>query len=181
MTFRQMNRGAAWIALCAMATSGCSSNSATRDYNLVFTDVKPIQYARILCRGIPIEDQHTCMTSVIEHQAEARDWELTPAEVVDGPFVVLLGDDLYRGSYVSNPFAAAFTISNGYNICRGRYDAFNGDTEAVFDLYCDDGSRGMANIILDTSGSNGVGILDMDDGRRGRIVFGHAAVGGDFL
>jgi hypothetical protein len=121
------------------------------------------------------------MTSVIEHQAEARDWELTPAEVVDGPFVVLLGDDLYRGSYVSNPFAAAFTISNGYNICRGRYDAFNGDTEAVFDLYCDDGSRGMANIILDTSGSNGVGILDMDDGRRGRIVFGHAAVGGDFL
>jgi hypothetical protein len=128
-----------------------------------------------------MQDQHTCMTSVIAHYREARFDEPDPSEVTDGPFVIVLENDLYRGTYVSQPFASAFTVSNGYNICRGRYNAFAGDTRADFDVRCDDGSTGVANIILDIDGRNGVGALELYDGRRGQIVFGHRAVGGNFL
>jgi len=169
---------ALWTALSAV---GCTSNLATRDYNLVFTNVDALEYARILCSGIEMQDRHTCLTSVMQHVKEMRDRDVTPSEVLDGPFVVVLRDDLYRGNYVSQPFAAAFTVSNGFNVCRGRYNAFAGDTQAIFKVRCDDGSTGSANIMLDAAGRNGVGIVDMDDGTRGAIVFGHAAVGGAYL
>jgi hypothetical protein len=177
----------AWIAVWLIAGSsagmiaGCSSNQPERDFDLLVTRVHPIEYARILCSGIDIEDRHSCMTSVIQHHHAAKHRELTPDEVVNGPFVIVFGGDLYRGNYVSNPFASAFTVSNGYNICRGRFNAFAGDTSPVFRVACDDGSRGRARIVLDTSGRNGLGIAEMSDGMRGDIVFGHAAVGGAFL
>jgi hypothetical protein len=167
----------------AFAAVGCtgSRNLADVDYDLVFTDVQPIEYARILCRGIPMEDRHTCMTSVIQHHHIASRRDADEQDVAEGPFVVVLEEDVYRGSYVSQPLAAAFTVSNGYNICRGRYSALAGDTEAIFRVRCDDGSRGDANIILDRSGRNGIGKLQLTDGTRGDIVFGRAAVGGAFL
>lgn len=162
-------------------TAGCSSNQKQVDYDLLFTDVEPIDYARILCRGIEMQDQHTCMTSVIQHYRDMRDYEPTPSEVNAGPFVIVLDDDLYRGTYVSNPFVSAFTVSNGGNLCRGRYNAFGGDSRAEFAVRCEDGSTGMANIILDVDGRNGIGKMDFTDGRRGEIAFGHRAVGGNFL
>jgi hypothetical protein len=181
MKIRSVGLGVVLVAGWAVSSAGCSSNAVTRDYNLVYTEVDPLEYARILCSGIDMQDQHTCLTSVMEHNKEMRDRDLTPDEVVNGPFVVVLRDDLYRGNYVSQPFASAFTVSNGRNICRGRYNAFAGDTKAIFKVICDDGSRGTANIMLDTGGRNGVGEVTMDDGTRGQIVFGHAAVGGAFL
>lgn len=181
MKMRSAGLGALLVAGWALSSAGCGSNAATRDYNLVYTSVDPLEYARILCSGIDMLDRHTCLTSVMQHNKEMRDRDLTPDEVVNGPFVVVLQDDLYRGSYVSQPFASAFTVSNGINVCRGRYNAFAGDTRAIFKVVCDDGSRGTANIMLDTGGRNGVGEVTMDDGTHGQIVFGHAAVGGAFL
>lgn len=171
----------ALLAAAVALAAGCGGNRAERDYDLLFTNVEPIEYARILCRGIPMRDQHTCMTSVLQHYHDTKWDEPDPSEVTGGPFVVVFADDLYRGAYVSNPFISAFTVSNGADICRGRYDAFAGDTRADFHVRCDDGSRGLANIILDVDGRNGVGRLDLDDGRRAEIVFGHRAVGGNFL
>lgn len=161
--------------------AGCGGHKGERDYNLLFTNIEPIEYARILCRGIEMQDQHTCMTSVLAHHRDTRFEDPDPSQVVGGPFVFVLEGDLYRGTYVSQPFAAAFTVSNGYNICRGRYNAFAGDRDAELAVRCDDGSTGFANIILDIDGRNGVGKIKLDDGRRGEIVFGHRAVGGNFL
>jgi hypothetical protein len=161
--------------------AGCSNTPATTDYDLVFTSVKPIDYARILCQRIPMQDRHTCMTSVIQHVRDAREDDVVPTQVLDGPFVLILDQDLYQGRYVSQPFAAAFTVRNDAgSTCRGRYNAFAGDTRALFSVWCDGGRRGSANIILDQEGRNGIGKVIMEDGRRGQIVFGHAAVGGDF-
>ncbi len=168
-------------ALITGLAAGCASKQGQINYDLLFTDVEPIQYARILCRGIPMQDQHSCMTSVLAHYRATRFDEPDPSQVANGPFVVVLGDELYRGTYVSQPFASAFTVSNGYNVCRGRYNAFAGDTKAQFMVRCDDGSTGAAKIILDIDGRNGIGELRLDDGRRGEIVFGYRAVGGNFM
>lgn len=174
--------GAVLLAgIAALTAIGCGSSPARRDYNLVYTYIDPLEYARILCSGIEMVDRHTCLTSVMQHYEEVSERDPTPDEVLNGPFVVLLRDEVYQGSYVSQPFAAAFTVSNGANVCRGRYNAFAGDTRAVFQVFCDDGARGTANIMLDQAGRNGIGELELDDGSRGDIVFGYAAVGGDFL
>ena len=162
------------------ALAGCASDRGEIDYDLLFIEMRGIDYARILCRPTPMAERHTCMTSVIADYEANRDRPLTPDEVVNGPFVVVLGDQFYRGRYVSNPFVAAFTVSNGERVCRGRYDAFSGDTKPTFAVRCDDDTRGRAKLILDQRGSNGIGRLWLDDGEQGAIVFGHAAVGGPF-
>jgi hypothetical protein len=171
----------ALLTLVLGALAGCGGTGGEHNYDLLFTNIEPLEYARTLCHGIPMQDQHTCMTSVLRHYRDSRWDEPEPSEVTGGPFVLVFADDIYRGTYVSNPFISAFTVSNGAELCRGRYDAFAGDTRADFRVHCDDGSTGLANIILDMDGRNGVGVLDLNDGRRGRIVFGHRAVGGDFL
>jgi hypothetical protein len=168
------------IALAVfISISGCAGKPGQVDYDLVFTDVEPIEYARILCARIPLGERHSCMTAVIDHHREYRYDDRPPENVVGGPFVMFIGNEMYRGSYVSQPFAAAFSVTSGSTICRGRYNAFAGDTRAIFDVWCDDGGRGSANIILDRGGRNGIGQVIMDDGRTGRIVFGAAAVGGE--
>jgi hypothetical protein len=172
--------GLAVMTATAGGLTGCANNPATTDYNLLFTSVKPIEYARILCANTPMEDRHTCMTSVIAHNRATRALDLPPENIIRAPFIMFLDRDLYQGRYVSQPFAAAFTVAYEGNVCRGRYNAFAGDTKAVFRVRCDDGTRGSANIILDAGGRNGIGEVETDDGRTGRIVFGLAAVGGDF-
>lgn len=168
-----------WIIGAALLAS-CSASRAPVDLNLVFVEVTPMDYARILCRLEPMAERHTCMTSVIDHYREHRNQDSPPMEAVDGPFVAFIDDQLYRGSYVSNPFAAVFSVGNGRSVCRGRYNAFAGDPEPVFRLRCDDGREGRAQIVLDQTGRNGIGRLWMASGSSGDIVFGHAAVGGAF-
>ncbi|MBK1619412.1 hypothetical protein CKO42_13370 [Lamprobacter modestohalophilus] len=164
----------------AASLAGCSASRAPVDLNLVFVEVTPMDYARILCQLEPMAERHTCMTSVVGHYREHRNRDIAPMEAIDGPFVAFIDKQRYRGSYVSNPFAAAFSVSNGKAICRGRYNAFAGDAEAVFRLRCDDGREGRAQIVLDQTGRNGIGKLWMASGSTGDIVFGYAAVGGAF-
>lgn len=168
------------VTALAVSLAGCSASRAPVDLNLVFVEVTPMDYARILCQLEPMTERHTCMTSVIDHYRDHRNRDVTPTEAVDGPFVAFIDNQLYRGSYVSNPFAAAFSVSNGKNICRGRYNAFAGDAEPIFRLRCNDGREGRAQIVLDQTGRNGIGKLWMASGLTGDIVFGYAAVGGAF-
>ena len=170
-----------WAALLLAALGlGCAANRAPADLNLVFVEVTPMDYARILCRLVPMEERHNCLTTVIAHYRDNWNRDIAPEEAVDGPFVAFIDNQLYQGSYVSNPFAAAFSITNGSTICRGRYSAFAGDTEPVFRFRCTDGREGRARIVLDQSGRNGIGRLEMASGSSGDIVFGQAAVGGLF-
>jgi hypothetical protein len=164
----------------SIALGACSAARHPRDLDLVFLDVTPMDYARILCRLTPMLDRHTCMTSVIEHYRATRARDLSPSEVTAGPFVALIGERFYRGRYRSDPFAAAFSVSDGARTCRGRYSAFAGDTSPVFRVRCDDGHRGSAQIVLDQTGANGLGRVKMEDGTNGDIVFGYAAVAEDF-
>jgi len=171
-----MTRLASCTLLGLLALAGCSSDTSDRNYDLIFADIKPIDYARIQCRLIPIEDRHTCLTTSIQHYRDVMMEPIPRDQVTQGPMVAVVGEEIYRGRYVSNPFSAAFTVSSGYNVCRGRFDAVAGETRTIYDVYCDNGATGSANLVLDSSGSNGLGIVEMDDGTRGEIVFGPAAV-----
>lgn len=163
----------------AMAIGGCASKDPSElNYNLLFTEVSALEYGRMLCQYELREYRHTCVTQVLEYYRDAVRKDRTPDQIVNGPFLVFLDRNIYRGRYVSQPFAAAFTIGDGGDVCRGRYNAFAGSNKAVFQVFCDSGSRGSANIILDEGGRNGIGRLWMDDGRIGDIVFGYAATGG---
>lgn len=170
--------GALLGLLCVALLTACSAARAPVDLDLVFVDVTPLDYARILCQLEPVVERHTCMTSVVDHYRDTRNLNLPPSEVTDGPFVAFIDRQLYRGRYVSNPFAAAFSVSNGSNICRGRYNAFGGDVEPVFGFRCTDGQTGRAQIVLDQTGRNGIGKLWMASGSTGDVVFGEGAIGG---
>jgi hypothetical protein len=87
-------------------------------------------------------------------------------------------DEVFLGSYWSDPFSASFRVSNDRLTCRGSYSALFGDHEPIFDVTCDNGKHGKADIVLDRSGRNGIGRVYMDDGVVGKVVFGHATVGG---
>jgi hypothetical protein len=169
-----------WVINAGVITAGCAANRVPVDLGLVFVEVTPMDYARILCRLVPMGERHTCMTTVIAHYREHWNRDIPPQEAVDGPFVAFIDDRLYRGSYVSNPFAAAFSITDGTTACRGRYSAFAGDIRPIFRVRCSDGRTGQAQIVLDQTGRNGIGKLALENGSAGDIVFGHAAVGGLF-
>jgi hypothetical protein len=89
-----------------------------------------------------------------------------------------MGGEVYVGDYRSNPFKADFRVSNGRNGCRGAYNAITGSADAVFDVYCDDGRSGWADVIRAGDGRNGIGKIALDDGAEGDIVFGHLPLGG---
>ncbi|MEA3642869.1 MAG: hypothetical protein VBE63_23435 [Lamprobacter sp.] len=186
MSARSAKPALPWLQQLALAPlyltalAGCSASRAPVDLNLVFVEVTPMDYAHILCQLEPMAERHTCMTSVVGHYREHRNRDSAPMEAVGGPFVAFIDRQRYRGSYVSNPFAAAFSVSHGRTLCRGRYNAFAGDAEAIFRLRCDDGREGRAQIVLDQTGRNGIGKLWMASGSTGDIVFGYAAVGGAF-
>jgi hypothetical protein len=171
-----MTRPVATTLLALLTLAGCGSDNGERNYNLIYSDIKPIEYARIQCRLVDMEDRHTCLTGALQHyRAVSRD-PIPRDQVTQGPMIAVLREELYRGSYVSYPFSAAFTLSNGRNVCRGRFNAFAGDKMSIYRVRCDDGSTGTANLVLDASGANGLGLAEMDDGARVDIIFGPAAV-----
>ena len=155
---------------------GCTTGRPPDDLDRVFVEVRPLDYARRLCRLEPMLERHTCMTEVVSHYREVRGRDRAARGATEGPFVAFIDDVLYRGRYVSNPFAAAFTVSDGATICRGRYSAFAGDTKPIFRVHCSDGRQGQAQIVLDQTGRNGIGRLSMANGMAGDILFGDAAI-----
>ncbi len=171
-----MTRPALSTLIALLILTGCSTDTSERDYNLVFSDIQPMDYARIQCRLVPMEDRHTCLTTSLQHYRDVTRDPIPRDQVTRGPMVAVLRDEMYRGSYISYPLSAAFTLSNGRNVCRGRFNAFAGDKMSIYRVRCDNGATGSANLVLDITGANGLGIFEMDDGTRGQIIFGPAAV-----
>lgn len=152
--------------------SGWGTREQPERSKALYTPVTVAEYTRYLCEPVAIEDFATCANRVEQFYREARQPYIQLGDAQSGPFAILLEDKLYIGSYRSDVFSASFRVSYGGNTCKGSYNAIQGDKEAVFRVWCDDGKRGKARIVLDRYGRDGIGVVMMDDGVEGRIVYG---------
>lgn len=144
----------------------------------ISTSVSPEDYGDRLCRHLDLEDYPACLSQVLDYFEEPLANDVPASQSTSGPFAVAMDGGLYIGSYQSiPPFSASFRVSNGANACRGSYNGLTGSQDALFDVYCDDGRAGWADIILATDGRNGIGQLTLNDGSRGEIVFGYKPLG----
>jgi len=140
--------------------------------------VSPEDYGDRLCRHLDLDDYPACLSQVLDYFDEPLADDIPPGQSTSGPFAVAMDGGLYMGTYQSlPPFSASFRVSNGPNGCRGSYNGLTGSQDALFDVYCDDGRAGWADIILDTDGRNGIGQLSLNDGTKGDIVFGYKPLG----
>jgi hypothetical protein len=160
---------AASLCGCGLFTTGHIGGVATR--------VTPDDYAERLCANLDLESYPACYSRVIDYLDEPRASELPPGHSTSGPFAVVMEGSTYMGHYSSSPFAASFQVSNGANSCSGSYNVLAGSADAIFDVSCDDGRRGWADIIREQDGRNGIGQLALEDGTRGDIVFGYKPLG----
>lgn len=144
----------------------------------IATTVSPDEYGDRLCRHLDLEDYAGCVSQVLEYFETPHPDTIPPGHSTSGPIVVMLGEDVYKGHYESMPpFAASFRVSNGVNACNASYNAGAGSNDALFDVYCNDGRSGWADMILAMDGRNGIGKLALDDGSQGDIVFGYLPLG----
>lgn len=144
----------------------------------ISTFVSPMDYGQRLCANVELEAYPSCLSNVLDYFEQPRADDVPPGQSTSGPFAVSMDGGLYLGTYSSTPpFAASFRVSNGPKSCRGAYNALTGSQDALFDVYCDDGRAGWADIVLDQSGRNGIGQLTLNDGTQGDIVFGYVPLG----
>lgn len=90
---------------------------------------------------------------------------------------MVVDSEVFLGSYSSDPFRMYFEADSDTHFCRGSYNAFTGSTDAILKVTCNNGLRGEANVVSDSSGRSGVGEVRMANGMRGRIVYGPAVAG----
>lgn len=165
------------LVVSCLSLSGCGS-LLPGHLGGIGTSVSPEDYGDRLCRHLDLEDYPACLSQVLDYFDEPVADEVPASQATSGPFAVAMDGGLYMGTYHSTPpFAANFRVSNGANGCRGSYDGLTGSQDALFDVYCDDGRAGWADIILDVSGRSGIGQLTLNDGTKGDIVFGHRPLG----
>jgi len=138
----------------------------------LYTPVSLTEYTRYLCSGVDIQDYATCANRVDEFYRGSLDNPVQPGNSTSGPFAVSFENELYVGSYRSDPFSASFRVSSGSNSCKGSYNAIYGDKDAVFRVWCDNGERGKARMVRDRYGRDGIGVITMEDGSQGRVIFG---------
>jgi hypothetical protein len=143
----------------------------------ISTTVSPEDYGQRLCGHLALEDYPSCLSQVLDYFERPRADDLPAGHSTSGPFAVMMDGDVYMGHYSSDLFRANFRVSNGRHGCRGSYHAFGGSADAIFDVDCDDGRRGWADLILASDGRNGIGKLALNDGTQGEIVFGYTALG----
>ena len=172
-----MKTTACLVALLAALATGCAHGTDPSAGGL-FTRMSSLDYARLICEPVAIDDFATCVNGMLDVYENPVDTRFPPAQASSGPFMVMLGGNTYYGWYRSHPFAADFRVSDGRTLCRGGYNAFVGSVDTVFAVECDDGRSGTARIVRDASGRNGVGTVTMSDGAVGRIVFGRDALQG---
>jgi len=172
-----MKNVAIFASLGVALTAGCASNPDTQEGQL-FTWVSSIEYAERICKTVELDDYATCVNRMLAVYQDPNPIEFPPEQGTSGPFMATLNGQNYYGWYRSQPFKADFRASNGRTTCRGGYNAFVGDTAAIFDVRCDDGRTGTADMVLDESGRNGIGTITLSDGRTGDLVFGRDALQG---
>jgi len=153
--------------------SGYGTAKEPDRYRALYTPVTANEYARILCEDKEIEQYASCMNQVRDFAQRLRGGSSRVGSSTSGPFAMKIGGNIYLGSYAWAPFDAWFRVSDGDGrVCRGSYSAFKGDTEPVFDVVCDSGLRGKADIVSGRDGRNGIGYVEMTDGTKGRILYG---------
>lgn len=165
------------LQVCGIFSGFGASEQPDRS-DAVYSPISPSEYADLLCAGVDLVDYSSCFNRVQAFYDDRFDPSIPDDGSTAGPFAMSVAGDLYFGSYRSTPFSASFVAKGDFDTCRGSYNAFAGDTKAVFDVQCDNGQRGEANIVLARSGRDGSGIIEMTDGRKGPILFGHTAVAG---
>ena len=143
----------------------------------VYTPVTIEEYADDLCAQVDIEHYATCANRMDEFYRDSLESDTQPGRSTSGPFALLLGGEMYLGTYRSDPFSASFRVSSDGDSCTGSYNAIFGDKDAIFKVRCDNGMQGTARIVRDRNGRDGIGVVRMDDGTRGNIVFGPRTVG----
>jgi len=143
----------------------------------IATYVSPEDYASRLCGHLDLESYPSCVSQVLDYFEEPHADDIPGGQSKSGPFAVVMQEGLYLGSYDSGLFSASFRVSHGRNTCRGSYSILSGSRDALYDVYCDDGRAGWADIILDQTGRNGIGELTLNDGTKGEIVFGYLPLG----
>jgi hypothetical protein len=152
--------------------SGWGTREEPERSEAVYTPVTVSEYSRYVCGLVDIEDYATCANRVETHYLDTLETGTPPGSSTSGPFAVLLDNEIYVGSYRSDPFSGSFRVSNGTNGCKGSYNAISGDAGPVFKVWCDNGERGTARMVPDRYGRDGIGVVMMDDGTEGTIVFG---------
>ncbi|NEX19049.1 hypothetical protein G3480_01745 [Thiorhodococcus mannitoliphagus] len=144
----------------------------------IATKVTPGEYGDRLCRHLDLEDYAGCVSEVLEYFETPHPNDLPPGHSTSGPIAVMFEEEVYTGHYDSAPpFAASFRVSNGVNACSASYNAGADSRDALFDVYCNDGRSGWADMILAMDGRNGIGKLALDDGSQANIVFGYLPLG----
>lgn len=165
------------IAGLSSLLAGCAIFPPSHQGGISAT-VTPEDYAQRLCGHLDLEDYPSCLSQVLDYFERPRPNDLPPGHSASGPFAVMMGGEVYMGTYGGeSPLLSSFRVSNGRKGCRGSYNAVSGSADALFDVYCDDGRSGWADIILDSDGRNGIGKLALNDGTKGDIVFGYTALG----
>jgi hypothetical protein len=159
------------LSVCGIF-SGWGTKEQPPRSEAVYTPVTVDEYARYLCGLVNIEDYATCANRVEALYRRSLEAEDPSGNSTSGPFAVLLENQMYVGSYRSDPFSASFSVSNGKTGCKGSYNALYGDSEPVFKVRCDNGRRGTGRMVRDRYGRDGIGIVMMDGGAQGKIVFG---------
>jgi hypothetical protein len=144
----------------------------------LYSPVGVAEYGDLLCGHLDLEDYSSCVNRVWGSYREELRRTPEPGRSTSGPFAVVVNDQLLLGSYWSDPFSASFSVSSDRVACRGSYSALHGDRRPVFDVSCDNGMRGRAEIVRDRSGRGGIGRVYMEDGEVGGVVFGPAVVSG---
>jgi len=168
------NQPSEWCSISIF--SGFGTVEEPERWTAAYSPVSVSEYGELLCGHKEQEEYASCVNQIWAHYRETQRRDPEPGESTSGPFAVMIWNQLFLGSYWSDPFSASFQITGKRSgqVCRGSYSALRGDTRAVFDVDCDNGKHGKADIVLDRTGRNGIGRMYMDDGTRGDIVFGHA-------
>lgn len=139
----------------------------------LYTPVTGKEYAQLLCEDAEIEDYASCMNQIRDFHRRSAGRSSGDGSSTSGPFAMRVGGEVYVGSYWGTPFNSSFRVaSDRGQVCKGGYNAFYGSTEAVFDVVCDNGMRGKADIVSDRDGRNGIGYVAMNDGTKGQIAYG---------
>lgn len=159
----------------AVSAGGCGS-VLPGHFGGVATQIPDEVYAEKLCGYLDLEAYPACFSAYLD-RLDMVISDDQPGHGTSGPFMVVMDGGVYSGSYSSSLFSAQFQVSNGENACRGSFGARSGSQDALFDVYCDDGRSGWADIIQDIDGRNGIGQVTLNDGTKGDIVYGYRATG----
>lgn len=157
--------------------AGFGTTDEPARWGAVYSPVTAEEYGDLLCGHLDPGDYTTCVNRTWAYYRQAQRQPKVPGESTSGPFAVLVGNETLLGHYWSQPFAAHFRANNERLGCQGDYDAFMGDSQAVFQVKCTNGIKGKAQLVRDRNGRDGIGGLYLDDGTVGKIVFGPDVLG----